>query len=142
MNLKAGQTPIADRIAAGMAAAGGDRFFAPGAAYRGEGFDAAGWIEDVNSVLPAGYEVRQRPPLRGVPRETFWLWHTFDVGTRHRVDIDIDPRHMTAMAVRAICKMHVSALEHGSILERERLGIRPYSRSDLPEEAAAPAMGR
>ncbi|GJD79574.1 hypothetical protein [Methylobacterium gregans] len=147
MDLRAGRTPIADQIAARMAAAGGDAHFAPGAAYRGEGFDGEAWCQEVNRFLRAlGYEVRMRAPGVGAREPEFAVWCQPEIGPAHRLRIRIAPQEMSGAVVYSICRLHRDTLEHGALLERERLGIKPQSKHGKrklrvePEEAAAPGM--
>ena len=153
MNLKAGQTPISDRIAAGMSAAGGDRFFAPGADYRAGGFDGQTWCDEVNyaCLRNSGYEVRMKGPDARRSRPEFSLWMVdSELKASSRLPISIDPHTMSGGLIFNICRLHRATLENGAAMERARLGIRPPSiygkrraaPAAAPEEVAAPAMGR
>lgn len=144
MNLKAGQTPlprktpIADRIAARMAAAGGDRLFAPNAAYRAHGFDVAGWVEDINHYL-RGYEIRPWLPKTRGP-DSYALSYLPRFGSAMRLRDAIDPRSMNAPDVYEIIRRHERTLERPPLAPLPQV-VERLARLRA-EQASAPGMGR
>jgi hypothetical protein len=139
-----------------MSAAGGDRHFAPGAAYRRGGFDRRAWIKAVNAVLKEtrpGYEVcaegySDRPPgMTLVSRVN---------GRAVALTRSIQPEETSIQAVESMIDvyeraMKVAAREEASrlyaaqhpdrVLPRRNLPRgRSRPRVEEPEEAAAPGM--
>lgn len=134
MNLT-GQTPIADRIAARMAADDGDRHFAPGAAYRAHGMDPQEWVDVMNRYMH-GYEIRPWLPKTRGP-DSYALWYKPESGPATRFPDDITPRTMSAPDVFAIVRRHQRTLERPPLppipLLIERLA---RLRAEEPEETS------
>ncbi|MGE8129100.1 hypothetical protein ACQKQD_19195 [Methylobacterium sp. NPDC080182] len=150
------RTPYADRIAAGMSAAGGDRLFAPGAAYRAGGFDEMAWLREVNTALRVskpGHEVRVEVSLEGERR---WTLCRVSDGRVTPLTKTLKPEHTSIQALESMVDVNIVAIRRAYMNELDRRAeekamqprdkVSPPKRRARPvvetEEAAAPAMGR
>ncbi|MFF8851297.1 hypothetical protein [Methylobacterium sp. NPDC015015] len=137
-----------------MSAAGGDRHFAPGAAYRHGGFDETHWMREVNKALTASRPFYQVSPYmfpRGEVRRVWQLRHHAGANptTVTVLTSSIQPEHTSIQALEAMIDVHERALKQGARDERARLQPAPEvkraaprgrTRRAAPEEAAAPGM--
>ncbi|SFV12775.1 MULTISPECIES: hypothetical protein [unclassified Methylobacterium] len=149
------RTPYADKIAAGMSAVGGDRHFAPGAAYRAGGFDEWAWMRETNRLLRdlnPGYEVAVRV-YPGAQRRRVWeLQHGVGENPKFVTVLTamLQPEHTSIQSLQAMIDVYEQARKAAAREELARLNPLPapsYGKRRArpgaePEEAAAPGMGR
>ena len=152
------RTPCADRNAAGMSAAGGDRHFAPGAAYRRGGFDETHWMREVNEALrelgiKPVHEVRPDVSLDGTKR-----WALCRIRDRRvtPLTMTLQPEHTSVQALVSMIDVNRAAIARAYRDELNRraeeeanppkrrmtpqTGVPKRRRVEEPEEAAAPGM--
>jgi len=138
-------TPVSDIIAAQMAATGGDRHFAEGAAYRRGGVDMKRWLAHVAEWTPPGYVVRESP-ISGA-RYKCEIYSIRQDGSEKKISAYVDPERMDGEIVREMIRLYERGIAHEQSRQRqEALAARPGAaakrrpRAVEPEEAAAPGM--
>lgn len=138
-------TPVSDIIAAQMAAAGGDRHFAEGAAYRRGGVDMERWLAHVADWTPEGYVVRpKRVPAQSYSCSIFRIQPN---GSERQINGYVDPERMNGEIVREMIRLYERGIAHEQSRQRqESLAARPApvakrrAKVEEPEAAAAPGM--